>query len=359
MGGFSIVACVLFWALVDKSMSLFTVSQVAFLLAFAVNHPHFLSSYILLYGDHKNLLFKRPRYFWAAIVVPTLLGGALLFALATSNQKIMSHIITSMFFFVGWHYVKQIFGCVVVTSAQRKLYYSVWERRLMLINLFSVWFMSWLNNQVRYGDGGGDPSSAFSFYGIAHYKLNLDPFLLQATYAVMGVTLAGVILMHFNRYVKNGVKPSAPGVAAYVALYAWYLPSMVHPAFGYFIPLFHSLQYLAFVWALKRNHVMHEIRELKGEEWRRQWVNRFFGFLLLAGVLGALAFEFVPKALDQQGLVQGLGPTPFLAAFLLFINIHHYFIDNVIWRSDNVMVKQFLFQAPPAESAVRENRGVA
>lgn len=355
MGGFSIAACVLFWALVDKSASLYTVSQVAFLAAFVANHPHFLSSYVLLYGDHRHHLFTRKRYFWAAVVVPVILGGALIYALATANQMVMSHIITSMFFFVGWHYVKQIFGCVIVTSAQRKMYYSLWERRLMLVNLFAVWFMSWLSNQVKYGDGG-DPSNAFAFYGINHYKLNLDPFLLKATYALLSVTLLGVLFMHVSRYIKTGAKPSAPGVAAYAALYAWYLPAMIHPSFAYFIPLFHSLQYMAFVWALKRNHVAHEIRELQGEEWRRQWINKFFGFFLLATVLGALSFEFVPKALDAQGLVTGLGPTPFLAAFLLFINIHHYFIDNVIWRSDNAMVKQFLFQAPPAAQSSEDVR---
>ena len=69
------------------------------------------------------------------------------------------------------------------------------------------------------------------------------------------------------------------------------------------------------------------------------------GFLVSALILGALFFEFMPKYLDRLDLIAPgtMGNAPFLAAFLLFINIHHYFIDNTIWRSDNEAVKKYLF----------------
>jgi branched-subunit amino acid transport protein len=351
MGGLSILAFLVVWATVDKGGSLMAVSQLAFSLAFVVNHPHFLSSYVLLYGDFRKEIFTRRRYFWAAVVAPVILAGCLITALVTANQNLMAHVITSMFFFVGWHYVKQVFGCIVVTSAQRKKYYSLFERRVILVNLFATWFVSWLSNQVRYGEGTGDGANAFAFYGIPHYRLNLHPFFLYVTYGVMALTFAAILYIHVERYIRKGLKPSAPGVVAFAALYCWYIPSIIHPAFAYFIPLFHSLQYMAFVWALKRNQVAHEIRELSGEAWRRAWVNRFFGFFLLAVTLGALTFELIPKTLDAQNLISGMGPSPFLASFLLFINIHHYFIDNVIWRSDNPTIKQFLFQPAASNGA--------
>lgn len=359
MGGLSILSCLLIWLTVDKGASLMTVSQLAFSLAFVVNHPHFLSSYVLLYGDFRSEIFKRRRYFWAAVVAPAIIGGCLIWALATGSQQLMAHIITSMFFFVGWHYVKQVFGCIVVTSAQRKMYYSLFERRVILLNLFATWFVSWLSNQVGYGAASGETANAFSFYGIGHYKLNLDPFYLKAVYTIMGLSFIGVVGIHLNRYISKGLKPSAPGVAAFTALYVWYIPAIIHPAFAYFIPLFHSMQYMSFVWALKRNQVAFEIQELHGEEWRRAWVNRFFGFLLTATVLGALTFELIPKALDSQNWITGMGPSPILAGFLLFINIHHYFIDNVIWRSDNATVKQFLFQPPAADAQAVASRKAA
>jgi hypothetical protein len=39
----------------------------------------------------------------------------------------------------------------------------------------------------------------------------------------------------------------------------------------------------------------------------------------------------------------GLGTTPYVAAIATFINIHHYFIDHVIWRRENADTK-FLMQ---------------
>lgn len=344
MGGISILASVCFWLLMDKKASVYQASQLAFAAAFVLNHPHFLSSYVLLYGDFRKRIFSHPRYFWSGVIVPAILLSLLGTALLTGNTQLMAHIITSMFFFVGWHYVKQIFGCVIVTSAQRKLFYTPGERRLMLTNLFAVWFMSWLQSQVE--QPGVDPSSGFAFYGINHYRLNLPMWTLQFTYIVLGVTAVGVIGMHMRRYFKKGLAPSAPGLAAYIALYVWYIPAAIHPAFGYFIPAFHSLQYLAFVWTLKRNQVGSEIKDVVAwSERRREWITRFGGFFANSAVLGALMFEFIPKALDKQALLGSgpLGPTPFMAAFLLFINIHHYFIDNTIWRSDNPTVKEHLF----------------
>jgi hypothetical protein len=38
-----------------------------------------------------------------------------------------------------------------------------------------------------------------------------------------------------------------------------------------------------------------------------------------------------------------LGATVFLFASWVFINVHHYFLDSVMWRSANPDVKRFLF----------------
>ena len=60
---------------------------------------------------------------------------------------------------------------------------------------------------------------------------------------------------------------------------------------------------------------------------------------------GALYFNIVPKLLDknipQDALI--FGATFWVLVFDLFINLHHYVIDNAIWRSDNPHLKKFLF----------------
>jgi hypothetical protein len=64
--------------------------------------------------------------------------------------------------------------------------------------------------------------------------------------------------------------------------------------------------------------------------------------------LAWLAFHGVPEFLDENFVATTakngpdpnvstvtLGLTPFVAAFSTFINIHHYFMDHVIWRREN------------------------
>ena len=33
----------------------------------------------------------------------------------------------------------------------------------------------------------------------------------------------------------------------------------------------------------------------------------------------------------------------FLFVFWIFINVHHYFLDNVMWRRENPDTKKYLF----------------
>jgi hypothetical protein len=49
----------------------------------------------------------------------------------------------------------------------------------------------------------------------------------------------------------------------------------------------------------------------------------------------------LPSALDaalvdaRAAHLSDLGPTPYFAALFTFVNLHHYFMDFVIWRREN------------------------
>lgn len=339
VGGLSIIICAFSWMFFDKANSLNTIANFAYSMAFIVNHPHFLSSYILIYKDYKKKIFTKKRYFFSAVLVPILLLIALGYALYYTNTTAMGHIVTAMYYLVGWHYVKQIFGFVIVSSAHRKQYYTNFERNVLLCNLFSIWFLSFLGTHVG--------TSSFNFYGIPHQSLNLPRWILQLDQFFLALSFIAVVYIHVVKYIKTGLKPAPPAVASFAALYVWYIPVLSHPGFLYLIPFFHSLQYLCFVWLFKKNQVQHDIINLNGANMRAAWLKKFGGFAIAALVLGALFFEFIPNYLDNLGLIpdKTMGTAPFLAAFILFINIHHYFIDNTIWRSDNEDVKKFLFTA--------------
>lgn len=341
IGGASIIVCLLYWMFVDASASTATVAVMAYNLSFIVNFPHFLSSYQLLYGDYRKHILKKKTFFWAAVLSPALIIGALAYGISTGNPIFLGYMAQAMFLSVGWHYVKQIFGVAIVTSAVQKRYFSPWERNIILMNLFSVWALSWVNANQQIAKQDLD--------GMAYFTLGLPEALQTATYIATGITLAAATWMLVRKYIKTGVRPAYSSLVGFASIYFWYLPTMGHPLFFYFVPFFHSLQYMLFVFAMKRNQATADANAFSNPETQRKvFMRKFWGFLLLATILGGLAFELVPRNLDSfmpigAGLMAGPGVWYF--AFALFINLHHYFIDNVIWRGDNEMLKTYLVQA--------------
>ncbi len=68
--------------------------------------------------------------------------------------------------------------------------------------------------------------------------------------------------------------------------------------------------------------------------------------LLAASALGLgwILFHGAPSVLDDALVPRrerwsSLGPTPYFAALYAFVNIHHYFMDTVIWRRENPLTR--------------------
>ena len=339
IGGASIIVCLLYWMFVssDNSVTLYNVTWLAFYLSFVVNYPHFASSYQLLYGDYRHLIFKKMSFFWAALIAPALLISLMFVAIQSANKQILSFMVQGMYLSVGWHYVKQIYGTSIVASAIQKRYFGKWEKVFILLNLNSVWALSWVQANIG--------SDKINFEGISYYTLGLPDYALTIAYGAVAATFSVTLLIMVRKYIQTGVRPATSSLICFASIYCWYLPLLNHPMFFYFIPFFHSMQYLLFVVALKRNQAEQATSQaVTGVAKRSLFMKKFCGFFALAAILGALAFEFIPRSLDSSvpiGLAM-LTPTIWYFSFNIFLNLHHYFIDNVIWRGDNEVLKTCL-----------------
>jgi hypothetical protein len=106
-------------------------------------------------------------------------------------------------------------------------------------------------------------------------------------------------------------------------MFVWFAPWLRQTEyFLYTVPFFHSLQYLGFVYRVERFRADERMqaRELRGVT---------VALVLLAS--GWLAFELVPGVLDRVWM-RASGLEFFVLASVIFINIHHFFLDNVLWR---------------------------
>ena len=131
IGGASLILLALMSVSLRPEAPATSIGWWVFSLSFVVNFPHFLVSYQMLYVDFRERIFKDLRFFWAGVLAPLLLIGVLLAGFAINNPRILGLLASSMYFFVGWHYVKQIFGGISVSNAMIQFYYNKVERTLL------------------------------------------------------------------------------------------------------------------------------------------------------------------------------------------------------------------------------------
>ena len=208
------------------------------------------------------------------------------------------------------------------------------ERRALLAHCFAGWAYAWSN-----------PASAAveaEEKGVIYWSLPHPVWLERiCLWAFVLSTLVLVAVLAQKAQRERRFPPLAPLTGLLVSIWAWSVYSSADPLLVYMIPALHSMQYLYFVWLLNKNQARAAERP------------PFFGpparqrLLLLAACalgLGWLLFHAAPELLDGARLVAQrraretrgeLGPTPYFAAIFVFVNVHHYFMDNVIWRREN------------------------
>jgi len=317
------------------------VGMLAFHAAHVVNDPHFAVTYLLFYRDGARRAFdnriataQRFRYVLAGFVAPLVLGVWGIGAAATGSASTLGWMIQLMFFLVGWHYTKQGFGVMMVLSARRGVRYSTLERRLLLAHCLSAWAYAW--------SSPADPGRDVVETGVLYRSL-AQPALLETVtlvaFAASGLALITVLGRKWYR--EPAARAYVPLIGLLVSVWLWTVFSHVDPLVAYVIPLLHSLQYLYFVALLRGNEARAEQGppDFRAPPWVRlamlYGAALALGFLLLRQGPAWLDGVFVLSDVDDPSRVIGVGPTPYLAAFVTFVNVHHYLMDAVIWRRDN------------------------
>jgi hypothetical protein len=191
--------------------------------------------------------------------------------------------------------------------------------------------------------------------GVVYRSLAHGPLLEKATFIVFIASAVAVVWALSRRRLGKGRFPPLAPLAGYLAaIWSWTVYSRIEPLVVYVIPALHSIQYLYFVALLKSG----EARSVEARPFARSGTPaRLVVFALTAIWLAWVLFHGVPELLDavlfpKRGrLVDpgNLGVAPCVAAFFVCVNVHHYFMDYVIWRRENPDAR-FLTLATPAQA---------
>lgn len=327
-------------------------------LQLVVNYPHFMASYRLAYG--RGAGFARASWFqlvavplgllvaiayaWSCFREPGLVADA--FAslgsglqavgcqtfLGRSHQggrEVLAAMALLMSVIVGWHYSKQVFGCMVVYANFDGYPLEPWQRRGMRWGLHTIWAAYLLDQDLPVADQG--------MYGIPVPSLGLPPALDTLPILLW----MGAVVWFYLRVVRHnqrvhGRSPSANFLVPALAFSVWWVPWLVNYQYQLvFVPFFHSLQYLPFVYKVERG--AYRAATARPPEVQSALVA---GGLIMAGFA---AFLLVPGVLDEWLATEvRFEGSFFLFAAHVFVNVHHYFLDSVIWRFRSPEVREYL-----------------
>ena len=367
LGGFSLLVWAALLSLEPFKTSSWAVGHhfknlpaVSATLALLCNYPHFMVSYKLAYGagptrvlEHWFQLIAVPiglavalfagvqmyaepvfdrgtiqsvNAFVAAIGLDTRLNPA-----APIGKQLLGFLANLMFFTVGWHYSKQVFGCMMLSARYDEYPIDRVQRAALKAGVFSIWWASYAS---------GNATGGYRvLFGIPYLGLGLPAwtYWLAMAFFVASSVAIGVLVLYRN-HAETGRRPSPTFLVPYLAFGAWWIPIpalVSQPFFLHLVPFFHGLQYLTVVYRVEstRNRELHP---------GKAGIYATATAIALVAT-GFLCFELIPTSADAAlGLQTRYGASIFFVVAMLFINIHHYFIDSVIWRFKDPKVRRYL-----------------
>jgi hypothetical protein len=295
------------------------------LIATAINMPHFMASYRIVYRSKEMIL----RHKWASIWVPLIMLAYMAAAIwqAQYSLELVTVFIGVSSAYLAWHYTGQVWGMMASYAFLAGASFDKTERTLIRTSLriLLAWHVAWfLYTQLR------DPSAVEPFY----LALSIGSVV------AFGLGVAGLLRMRK----RTGAFPPLRAIVAWLAIFSWYAVIARDPRALFWVQIAHALQYLAFPIRVELN------RTAKPDAPSRVGVAGHMALYAL-GLLAVsvLASQVLPgKAMDAVGLYLGEDAGKVVPVMLLmFINIHHYFTDGVIWKISNPEVRKELFAHVP------------
>ena len=289
--------------------------------ATVINMPHFMASYRLVYRDRQTILQHR----WASIYMPIILliavGAAILEAQYSTVGVVILISVASAY--LAWHYTGQVWGMMASYAYLEGATFSPSERTLVRTSLriLLAWHVTWfLYTQLR------------------------NPTPVRPAYVLIsgGTAIAFVIgatgLVRLWR--RTGVRPPSRALIAWLAIFVWYAVMARDPKAIFWIQIAHALQYLSFPVRVELNRTTASATGSR----RHPIAHMILYGLVLLGASIIIARVVPGRAMDAVANVFGEQPgrvTPVL--LLMFLNIHHYFTDGVMWKLRNPEVRRTLF----------------
>lgn len=326
MGGASILAFVALrlWTDGARTEAVYTL---AIWLSWVCNWPHFSSTNHRLYGSTENI----RQYPLTALLVPLVICAGMWAALR-SPATFAPAFVKIFLLWSPYHFCGQTLGISLLYARRAGITFKKIERYALSSFIFGTYF----TQTLLYESGRGE----YSYYGIQVPIIGIPTFYFQIANGIMWSSLAIFAVFTLRRHLQK--RSRLPLILFLPALshYIWFVQGRSWASFQEFVPFFHSLQYLLIAWAMR----MKERSLNAGNAQTRHFVAREttrFGLINLLG--GACLFYLLPLSISKTTAL----PLVFVTGIILAgVQIHHFFVDGVIWKLKRNTVASALMGSP-------------
>jgi len=321
IGGASLIVYVLF--LNDHALASSPhVVSLAILLSWFCNWPHFASTSYRLYRTKSNV----RQYPLTATLVPVLMLGAVVASYA-SPGAVAPLFVKLYLLWSPYHFSAQTIGITLLYARRCGFDVNQLERKALAGFVFLTFMVA--NARAEVGSGRG------TFYGVSYPTLGLHqwvPNVLELAMWVCGVAFIALMMWRVVR--GRGFIPPIVLLPA-VAQAAWFIQVVpgAHPLnFIALVPFFHSLQYLLIAWGVQMKESLDESRARPSVAFV---VQETMIWAVVIGAGGATLFWVLPHIGAHFGRSFAFST----AVILAVVQVHHFFVDGVIWKLKNPRVQ--------------------
>ena len=311
IGVFSIIAFLALRLLYtgERTDSVVTLAAQA---AWIVNWPHFSATSYRLYHSPDNM----KQYPLTALVVPfVVLAGV--FGAFASPGVVAPYFIKLVSIWSPYHFSGQTLGISLIYA--RRAGFQVGKAERFCLSSFI--YGTFIAQTIRFETG----SQNFNDSGIDYPSIGLPAWAATAAHAWVAVAGAALLFLIARWCMAN--KRILPPIVLLPALtqFVWFMPGSDWLSFAEFVPFFHSVQYMLIAWSMQLKEKMDLNRippsgtYVASESARWGLSNFAGGALLFWGIPHIVAGSGVPLAFSTAVIVSG-------------VQIHHFFIDGVIWK---------------------------
>lgn len=282
--------------------------------AWIVNWPHFAATSYRLYHSKANV----DQYPMTALAIPWVILAGVLGCFAFP-KVLAPYFVKLVAIWSPYHFSGQTLGICLLYSRRAGLKFEKAERFALSAFIYGTFIAQTIRTETG--------RQMFDDSGIAYPSIGLPDWANTAANAWM-ILMGAVLVLLVARWCWRRKKAMPPIVLLPAATqFVWFVPGSNWQSFAEFVPFFHSLQYLVIAWSMQLREKLDLSPRLKPSpryvltESGRWWAINF--------VVGACLFFFIPRLIAR---VFGLSEAFSTGIIVGGVQLHHFFIDGVIWK---------------------------